>query len=99
VRYDRYGGVQKGGGWASLYFLSLVIFGNYVVLNIFLAIAVESLETVQVCHNLVHHPDRTADVWRYTRILTGHPNLEILPLFFGFFSVRAMFAVPIIIYV
>lgn len=44
----RYGGVQKDGGWASLYFLSLVICGNYVVLNIFLAIAVESLETVQV---------------------------------------------------
>mmetsp|Transcript_22297 Transcript_22297/g.67001 ORF Transcript_22297/g.67001 Transcript_22297/m.67001 type:complete len:1396 (-) Transcript_22297:228-4415(-) len=44
---NAYGGIQNGGGWISLYFLSLVILGNYVVLNIFLAIAVESLEIVQ----------------------------------------------------
>ena len=46
VMYDgilAYGGVKKMGLIASLYFLLLFIFGNFILLNVFLAIAVDNL--------------------------------------------------------
>ena len=40
-----YGGVKKFGLIASLYFLILFISGNYILLNVFLAIAVDNLSS------------------------------------------------------
>lgn len=41
------GGIQKGMIY-SLYFVILVLFGNYTLLNVFLAIAVDNLANAQV---------------------------------------------------
>jgi len=41
-----YGGVSSPGILASLYFMILFIFGNYILLNVFLAIAVDNLGDV-----------------------------------------------------
>ena len=38
-----YGGVKKTGLIASLYFILFFIIGNYILLNVFLAIAVDNL--------------------------------------------------------
>ena len=38
-----YGGVKKFGLIASLYFILFFIIGNYILLNVFLAIAVDNL--------------------------------------------------------
>jgi voltage-dependent calcium channel L type alpha-1F len=46
IMYDgiiAYGGPKQLGLVASLYFIILFIFGNYILLNVFLAIAVDSL--------------------------------------------------------
>ena len=46
VMYDgilAYGGVKKTGLIASLYFILFFIIGNYILLNVFLAIAVDNL--------------------------------------------------------
>ncbi|XP_042894573.2 voltage-dependent calcium channel type A subunit alpha-1 [Parasteatoda tepidariorum] len=41
------GGIKKGGMVYSLYFIILVLFGNYTLLNVFLAIAVDNLANAQ----------------------------------------------------
>lgn len=41
------GGIQRGMIY-SLYFVILVLFGNYTLLNVFLAIAVDNLANAQV---------------------------------------------------
>ena len=41
------GGIYKGGMVYSLYFIILVLFGNYTLLNVFLAIAVDNLASAQ----------------------------------------------------
>ncbi|KAK4308762.1 hypothetical protein Pmani_019562 [Petrolisthes manimaculis] len=41
------GGIDHGGMIYSLYFIILVIFGNYTLLNVFLAIAVDNLANAQ----------------------------------------------------
>ncbi|XP_067950470.1 voltage-dependent calcium channel type A subunit alpha-1-like [Watersipora subatra] len=41
------GGVKKSGMAFSLYFVVLVLFGNYTLLNVFLAIAVDNLANAQ----------------------------------------------------
>lgn len=41
------GGHQKGGMVYALYFIVLVLFGNYTLLNVFLAIAVDNLANAQ----------------------------------------------------
>ena len=38
-----YGGVKKFGLIASIYFILFFIIGNYILLNVFLAIAVDNL--------------------------------------------------------
>lgn len=43
------GGIQRGMIY-SLYFVILVLFGNYTLLNVFLAIAVDNLANAQVRH-------------------------------------------------
>lgn len=50
VMYDgiqSQGGIQSGMIY-SLYFVILVLFGNYTLLNVFLAIAVDNLANAQV---------------------------------------------------
>lgn len=50
VMYDgiqSQGGIQRGMIY-SLYFVILVLFGNYTLLNVFLAIAVDNLANAQV---------------------------------------------------
>ncbi|XP_013405220.1 voltage-dependent calcium channel type A subunit alpha-1 [Lingula anatina] len=41
------GGVKGGGLWYCSYFIVLVLFGNYTLLNVFLAIAVDNLANAQ----------------------------------------------------
>ncbi|GIY07370.1 hypothetical protein CDAR_434812 [Caerostris darwini] len=41
------GGIERGGMIYSLYFIVLVLFGNYTLLNVFLAIAVDNLANAQ----------------------------------------------------
>ncbi|KAG8186479.1 hypothetical protein JTE90_009235 [Oedothorax gibbosus] len=41
------GGIGKGGMLYSVYFIVLVLFGNYTLLNVFLAIAVDNLANAQ----------------------------------------------------
>lgn len=40
-----YGAVQKNGWPSALYFIAIVIMGNYIILNLFLAILVEKFDT------------------------------------------------------
>jgi voltage-dependent calcium channel N type alpha-1B len=41
------GGINNGGMIYSIYFIILVLFGNYTLLNVFLAIAVDNLANAQ----------------------------------------------------
>lgn len=41
------GGIEQGGMIYSIYFIILVLFGNYTLLNVFLAIAVDNLANAQ----------------------------------------------------
>ena len=41
------GGIHNGGMIYSVYFIILVLFGNYTLLNVFLAIAVDNLANAQ----------------------------------------------------
>lgn len=41
------GGPNSGGMVYSLYFIILMLFGNYTLLNVFLAIAVDNLANAQ----------------------------------------------------
>ena len=51
--FKKYNGIRSQGGaysWgacASIYFIVLVLFGNYTLLNVFLAIAVDNLANAQ----------------------------------------------------
>lgn len=54
VMYDgiqSQGGIQRGMIY-SLYFVILVLFGNYTLLNVFLAIAVDNLANAQVRYTI-----------------------------------------------
>lgn len=42
------GGIYGGGMIYCIYFIVLVLFGNYTLLNVFLAIAVDNLANAQV---------------------------------------------------
>lgn len=44
---DASGGPNRGGMVYSLYFIILMLFGNYTLLNVFLAIAVDNLANAQ----------------------------------------------------
>ena len=67
-----YGGVKKTGLIASLYFILFFIIGNYILLNVFLAIAVDNLsggddeeENVQViqAHTYLYLVDSILDIF------------------------------------
>jgi len=47
-----YNGIRSQGGvssgmWSAIYFIVLTLFGNYTLLNVFLAIAVDNLANAQ----------------------------------------------------
>ncbi|XP_041481260.1 voltage-dependent calcium channel type A subunit alpha-1-like isoform X7 [Lytechinus variegatus] len=57
-----YQGIKSQGGvpngmWASIYFVILVLFGNYTLLNVFLAIAVDNLANAQELTKLDQEED------------------------------------------
>ncbi|XP_071506831.1 voltage-dependent calcium channel type A subunit alpha-1-like isoform X9 [Diadema antillarum] len=57
-----YAGIKSQGGvpngmWASIYFVILVLFGNYTLLNVFLAIAVDNLANAQELTKLDQEED------------------------------------------
>ena len=56
VMYDgiqAYGGIKGLGAVAALYFIILFVTGNFILLNVFLAIAVDNLSTDEVMINLI----------------------------------------------
>uniref|UniRef100_A0A8C9V6A4 Voltage-dependent calcium channel type A subunit alpha-1 n=1 Tax=Scleropages formosus TaxID=113540 RepID=A0A8C9V6A4_SCLFO len=53
------GGVQSGM-WSSIYFIVLTLFGNYTLLNVFLAIAVDNLANAQELTKRAIHRSRPA---------------------------------------
>ena len=44
-----YNGIENTNSWASLYFIALITFGNYVLFNVLVAILVEGFSN-QVCN-------------------------------------------------
>lgn len=36
-----YAGVRYGGSWAAVYYISLIVFGNYIMFNLFIAILID----------------------------------------------------------
>ena len=48
-----YGGIKGLGAVAALYFIILFVTGNFILLNVFLAIAVDNLSTDEVMINLI----------------------------------------------
>ena len=55
-----YGGIKGLGAVAALYFIILFVTGNFILLNVFLAIAVDNLSTDEVMINLIF------DLWNST---------------------------------
>lgn len=45
---ESYGGVNSMGILASIFFIILFICGNYILLNVFLAIAIDNLADIEV---------------------------------------------------
>lgn len=58
------GGIHHGGMIYSVYFIILVLFGNYTLLNVFLAIAVDNLANAQ---ELTAAEEEEAEVERDTQ--------------------------------
>uniref|UniRef100_A0A8C6PWH1 Voltage-dependent calcium channel type A subunit alpha-1 n=1 Tax=Nothobranchius furzeri TaxID=105023 RepID=A0A8C6PWH1_NOTFU len=55
-----YNGIRSQGGvrsgmWSSIYFIVLTLFGNYTLLNVFLAIAVDNLANAQELTKVIKH--------------------------------------------
>ena len=53
-----YGGVDSIGMLVSLYFVIIFIIGNYILLNVFLAIAVDNLGDAQALTEAQEEEDR-----------------------------------------
>uniref|UniRef100_A0A8C9X093 Calcium voltage-gated channel subunit alpha1 E n=1 Tax=Sander lucioperca TaxID=283035 RepID=A0A8C9X093_SANLU len=72
------GGVQYGM-WSSIYFIVLTLFGNYTLLNVFLAIAVDNLANAQ---ELTKDEEEEEEFFnqRYARAIhRGRPNFPDEP--------------------
>ncbi|XP_071821818.1 voltage-dependent calcium channel type A subunit alpha-1-like isoform X3 [Apostichopus japonicus] len=69
------GGVEKGM-FASIYFVILVLFGNYTLLNVFLAIAVDNLANAQELTRLdkVDEEEAREQIEREVEALTNTPR-------------------------
>uniref|UniRef100_A0A8C9YLE5 Voltage-dependent calcium channel type A subunit alpha-1 n=1 Tax=Sander lucioperca TaxID=283035 RepID=A0A8C9YLE5_SANLU len=73
------GGV-KSGMWSSIYFIVLTLFGNYTLLNVFLAIAVDNLANAQ---ELTKDPVATSSNWNkvlryFDYVFTGVFTFEMI---------------------
>lgn len=74
-----YQGIQSQGGYRSgmiysLYFIILVLFGNYTLLNVFLAIAVDNLANAQEL-TAAEEEQHAEDEVEYTKIITIPINI------------------------
>lgn len=47
-----YNGMASTSPWASLYFVALMTFGNYVLFNLLVAILVEGFQAEVSCHSM-----------------------------------------------
>jgi len=59
-----YGGVDSIGMLVSLYFVIIFIIGNYILLNVFLAIAVDNLGDAQALTEAQEEEDRQREAAR-----------------------------------
>lgn len=50
-----YNGMASTSPWASLYFVALMTFGNYVLFNLLVAILVEGFQAEVSCHQSFFH--------------------------------------------
>uniref|UniRef100_A0A4W6G4K0 Voltage-dependent calcium channel type A subunit alpha-1 n=1 Tax=Lates calcarifer TaxID=8187 RepID=A0A4W6G4K0_LATCA len=62
------GGV-KSGMWSSIYFIVLTLFGNYTLLNVFLAIAVDNLANAQELTKVIKKVNTKKDISERTRLI------------------------------
>ena len=58
-----YGGVNSPGILVSFYFIIIFIIGNYILLNVFLAIAVDNLGDAQSLANAMERALTEKDLW------------------------------------
>uniref|UniRef100_A0A7M4F516 Voltage-dependent R-type calcium channel subunit alpha n=1 Tax=Crocodylus porosus TaxID=8502 RepID=A0A7M4F516_CROPO len=63
-----YNGIRSQGGvrsgmWSSIYFIVLTLFGNYTLLNVFLAIAVDNLANAQELTKVSPSPMCCSPLW------------------------------------
>ncbi|CAF5156203.1 unnamed protein product, partial [Rotaria sp. Silwood1] len=74
-----YNGMTKIGPWSALYFIVLIVVGNYILLNLLVAILVESFSNVQedITTNSNKSTDRLkkVDPFQIQAIITG--NIQI----------------------
>uniref|UniRef100_A0AAQ4PKN1 Voltage-dependent calcium channel alpha-1 subunit IQ domain-containing protein n=1 Tax=Gasterosteus aculeatus aculeatus TaxID=481459 RepID=A0AAQ4PKN1_GASAC len=81
VMYDgirSQGGVQYGM-WSSIYFIVLTLFGNYTLLNVFLAIAVDNLANAQDRLNILLYNYNTKWTQVSMFLLNNSSSLASLP--------------------
>ncbi|KAK1878471.1 putative voltage-dependent R-type calcium channel subunit alpha-1E [Dissostichus eleginoides] len=87
-----YNGIRSQGGvrygmWSSIYFIVLTLFGNYTLLNVFLAIAVDNLANAQELtkryargrDGLISDGRRRPYLYRKRAIHRGRPNFPEEP--------------------
>ena len=56
---DSKGGRQHGGSIYCLYFVLLTLCGDYTLLNVFLAIACDSLDQAAALNEVLHPPSQS----------------------------------------
>ncbi|VDP16634.1 unnamed protein product [Onchocerca flexuosa] len=66
------GGIYGGGMVYCIYFIVLVLFGNYTLLNVFLAIAVDNLANAQELTAAEEADERAAELPDESESLDDH---------------------------
>ncbi|XP_025112114.1 voltage-dependent calcium channel type A subunit alpha-1-like isoform X8 [Pomacea canaliculata] len=81
-----HGGIHEGGMFYCAYFIVLVLFGNYTLLNVFLAIAVDNLANAQELTAAEEeqqeeeaHREEMADQFALVPTKGGPPQVNICP--------------------
>ena len=64
-----YGGVNSPGMLVSFYFIIIFIIGNYILLNVFLAIAVDNLGDAQALTEAQEEEERQREAARLVNFL------------------------------
>ena len=64
-----YGGVNSPGMLVSFYFIIIFIIGNYILLNVFLAIAVDNLGDAQALTEAQEEEERQREAARLVNLL------------------------------